>query len=63
MQVSIRDRFRPCSRDSSGGRTKTARGINKKTDLSNVATENRAYKSALCTGITPSESSLSKDIL
>ena len=32
-QVSIRDRFRPCSRDSSGGKTKTHRAINKQKDL------------------------------
>ena len=37
--VSTRDRFRPCSRDSSGGRTKTAWGINEKTKSSNAATK------------------------
>ena len=40
--MTIRDRFRPCSRDSSGGRTKTARGINEKTKLSNAAMKIRS---------------------
>ena len=53
--MCIRDRFRACSREdertgqksgtsnrASGGRTKTARGINQKTKLSEAATENRA---------------------
>ena len=59
-QVSICNRFCPCSRDSSGGRTKTAWGI-KKTKLSNAAMENRASKSTLCIGILPRECSLSND--
>ena len=52
-QVSIRDRFRPCSRDSSGGRTTRKQ--------SNAATENRTCKPTSCIGITPSECSLSKN--
>ena len=60
-QVSIRDRFRPYSRGSSGGWTKTATGINEKIKLSNATTENRDCKSTLCIGTTPSECSLSKE--
>ena len=40
--VSIHDRFRPCSRDSSVGRT-----TNKKNKLSDAATESRACKPTL----------------
>ena len=60
-QVRIRDRFRSCSRDSSGGWTKTTTGINEKTKLSDATKENRDCKSTLCIGTTPSECSLSKE--
>ena len=40
-------------------KNKTARGINEKSKLSSAATENRACKSTLCIGFTPSECSLS----
>ena len=36
-QVNIRQQFCTCLRDSLGGRTKTARGINEKIKLSNAA--------------------------
>ena len=59
--MSIRNRFRPCSRDSSSAKTKNGLGHQRETKLSNAVTENRACKSTLCTGITPSECSLSKE--
>ena len=58
-QVSIRNRFHPFSRVSSGGKTKNGLGHQPETKLSNAAIKNRACKSTSCIGITPSECSCS----